>query len=346
MKYLTMFPLVEFKPILLSLVISLLVSFIFLGLTLQLSSRIFETILFVQLFTLYGLILFIPLPLDLYYTKLRVLLILGGSSSILYVIEAKSLQSKYFMFNSFWFSTLSVCLYLKKIEMAILLIFGYITICFIPIDLVFLSFFIVRSVSFDEWGFALFMQVSFLFWFKMCNVSDIFLIYLIYFLFIMVLALLITDESIMIAKYLLSPSSGALAIYFLYLARSGKEHLVTFMLFVSSGLLICFLLKKAEAAYYFLLLNLFLFLILANATYINLHVEKKRISEFPTELTNLVSSEKLQYLKTYYGVLLLMATFYSCEDGWMTRWTFSLLLQVGLIQFLGFFIKKLNREGR
>jgi len=348
----------ELKTLFISFMISFIVSLILLGITFLLSSKIemyhlfrkvkrknsdffpkidehfLLNIIFIMLIE--SFVYLIPFPKELFAAKQRLLLILGGSSSIYFIILAKSLKSKYILLTSFVVSTISVCLCLNKTNVAFIILIIYLTVFFFPIDFFFLSLLIIRTFSFEEWGFALFMQLAFLFGFTKLSVDYTLSLYFILF---WMLTLLIPQDPILIVKYILCPLSGAFAIFFLYKARSAKEHFVTYFLYFLNGLFLCFLFQNKEAAYYFLILNLFLLFILAYMAYIRIDIRNKRFSEFPSEFLILILEGKQQFLLKYYGVLLLLVTFYSYEESWMTHWVFSLILQVGLIQFFTFFLK-------
>lgn len=56
-----------------------------------------------------------------------------------------------------------------------------------------------------------------------------------------------------IYKIHIMPSLGALAIFFLYKARSDKEHFVTSFLYFITGLNLCFVFQNKEGAFYFII---------------------------------------------------------------------------------------------
>ena len=179
----------EFASICVSFVISLLVSFILLGLSFLFSSnssnvfaRILNFVLFMEkefflnmlfFILIYSFIYFIPFPKEVLHFKLPILLILGGSSAIYFMLMADTSNIKYLFLTSFFLSTMSVCLYLHKTNVAFLVVIIYITVFFFPIDLVFQLLLMLRTFAFAEWGFALFMQLFFLYAMQKWTVNHI-----------------------------------------------------------------------------------------------------------------------------------------------------------------------------
>ncbi len=53
-----------------------------------------------------------------------------------------------------------------------------------------------------------------------------------------------------VVKYLLFPLAGAFALFFLYIARSEKEHFLSFLFYLLNGILLCILYSNIKAAFY------------------------------------------------------------------------------------------------
>ncbi|GAB2215388.1 hypothetical protein Droror1_Dr00019771 [Drosera rotundifolia] len=71
---------------------------------------------------------------------------------------------------------------------------------------------LILGASFEEWGFALFMQLAFLF--GLTTISFKYTISL-YFILLCVFTLLLPQDPILIVKYILCPLLGALVIFFI-----------------------------------------------------------------------------------------------------------------------------------
>lgn len=134
-------------------------------------------------------------------------------------------------------------------------------------DLVVLLLLVGRAVAFHDYsGFALFMQLAFLYGLQRMR-KNLSLILFLYFYILFILKLLVPLDPLVESYYLLFPLSGALAIFFLFLATSGEEHFFTFFFYFINGLYLCFLFANKEAATYVILLTLFLFIIFSYLTY-------------------------------------------------------------------------------
>lgn len=110
-----------------------------------------------------------------------------------------------------------------------------------------------------EWGLAFLMEILFLYGLKNRNLNGLTnrnLTFSLSIFMIFLLELLVPLDPIwkgIYIKYILCPLSGALAIFFLYKARSDKEHFVTSFLYFITGLNLCFVFQNKEGAFYFII---------------------------------------------------------------------------------------------
>ena len=188
-----------------------------------------------------SIFLFVPLsPSDL----IKIIQVVGGSSAILYALISNTRVEREFCFFSFFFSNLCCFLFIETFSLTMLLIFFFLTLIFLPRDWVFLLVLIGRCFAL-EGGFALLMQIAFLYLLKKesrinLTFSLTFSILSLYYL----ISLFVPLEIFL--KSLLFPLSGAFAIFFLYIARSGIEHFLSFLVYFLNGLFLCFLFSNIE----------------------------------------------------------------------------------------------------
>lgn len=301
---------------------------------------------FFLLFLIYSFIYLIPLPKTLLLeTKQQILLILGGSSVLLAVIT-KDFQIRTVTFFSCSFSSIFGCLLLNKPILAYFLIFILIAVFLfpLPLELTFLVLLLGRVAAFNDWGLALFLQVAFL-WGLLHFKRALFIsLYLLFFLITVPL------DPMYVAKYIISPSSGGLAIFFFNKAKSGKDHFFASFLYLINGLYFYFLYENAEAAKYFIILYIFFFFIFSYLSFIRIKRERERpkISKFPSEFNFLISKGKGTFFFIFYGIVgLLLGLDVSENERWMTHWGTSLILQVAFIPIWNFIFSSLmNRNGK
>ena len=187
-------------------------------------------------------VLLAPLPWD---KIILVIQVLGGSSGIFYATMATTPFQRKLSFTSFLSSSLFGFLLTDPLYP----IAALITLLLLPRDWVFLL-----------------IQIFFLFlWKEGLRIHPAFSLYLAI-LYLCVVSLLASlgiflapQDFIIIIKYPLFPLSGACAIFFLYIAKKGKDHLYSFSLYFSNGLFLFSLPYNKAAAYDFFFCYSFLF---------------------------------------------------------------------------------------
>lgn len=243
----------------------------------------------------------------------------------------------------FWLSSLVGNLYFEKTAEALVLgSFSFsLLLLFLPMDYFFFILLVARILVFHTWGLALFLflQIISLFLLKEFGLRKE--IWLFYFFWIGIVYFIFNKETLMIA-----PISGALAIYFFLLAKTGKDHFRSFLLFMINSFFYCFFTETVmeEKSIYFFFFILIILLNLIALTFLKLHMQKLPLSKFGEEFNLLVYESKNKFFFIVYGVLILL--FYmaclkkNLEVGssyneqklilfWL--WAYSLVFQLGSI---------------
>lgn len=236
----------------------------------------------------------------------------------------------------FWLSSLSLCLYIDQPDAPFIFLIWLLAWFVVPRDrdrdrdgvfLFFLFLLIGRIIAFGAWGFAFFMQIAFLYvlnYIPRVNLTLSLSVYFVSLLAVYFVSLLAPLDPVPSLFSL----SGALAIFFLYKARSGKDHFIRFLLYFINGIYICLLFNNGEAATSFFILNLFLIVIFSYLAYLVTH--KQKGSQFSCEFIFLINKGKKEFFFLFYGVIGVLFAIYSPE---MTLWATSLM---GFIQILSF----------
>ena len=181
-------------------------------------------------------------------------------------------------------------------------------------------------------------------WNGNCGKSDLILSFFLYMGFLIILYLSSLDPD-PLSKYILCPLSGALSIIFLFKARSGKDHFVTYVFYFIDGLYLCFLFhnKNKEGAFYFVILNLLLVLLFTFITLLKLQRQNLPGSQFTSQFIFLLSKGKDKFLFILSGTVSVLIKFHFYEK-WMDNWATSLILQVGLVHIFFFIFHSINEN--
>ena len=271
-------------------------------------------------------VLLAPLPWD---KIILVIQVLGGSSGIFYATMATTPFQRKLSFTSFLSSSLFGFLLTDPLYP----IAALITLLLLPRDWVFLLLLIGRCFAF-EGGIALLIQIFFLFlWKEGLRIHPAFSLYLAI-LYLCVVSLLASlgiflapQDFIIIIKYPLFPLSGACAIFFLYIAKKGKDHLYSFSLYFSNGLFLFSLPYNKAAAYDFFFCNLFLILVLLSIFFF---FKRAGGSQAAANLNHLILEAKDKVHVIYFSLIGCLILAHSHTE-WVTLALASLFLQVGLI---------------
>lgn len=289
------------------------------------------------LFGIYNILLFITVPSEMVDDKFYIIQILGGSCAVYLSIIAdkttNNMELKLCLF-SFLISTiimgLSKDLFPTDLAFLFFLLFS-VLIRFLTWYLLFIFLLLFRIYFLHDWG--LFMQISFIYLMD----SNLLISLCLYGI---ILSLLSLVDPILIPKILFS-YSGALAMFFLYRAITGKEHFFTYIIYLINGIFLCFLFKNKDAALFFFYLNIIFLLFLTTLTYITNHIHDRRDSKFISSY--IINQGKHTFLFVYYGIICLLIRFYHSEQ-WMNDWANSLVIQVGIIKILIFIFNIVKGE--
>lgn len=89
-------------------------------------------------------------------------------------------------------------------------------------------------------------------------------------------------DTILIGEYILCPLSGALGIFFFFLAKSGKDHLVTYVLYFINNVLLLYY-NNDQYARDFFILSLAFCAVFVLITLVKILKRDISCSQFPSE---------------------------------------------------------------
>lgn len=210
---------------------------------------------FVFWFTVYAALALIPVPSDLFLGKVKVILILGGSAALYFVGLASTPFEKKLCLNGLFLSSLSAATLWNIAEPTevFLSIFIYLSArFFLPVDLIFFLVLLVRVLIFADYGPALFIQTYFVYGLRKWRKN----LPLLGAIYITIIFCCIWLGHVML-KGILYPLSGALAIFFFFVATSGKEHILASLFYLFNQLFLCFVTGTKEAAIYIIYIYAF-----------------------------------------------------------------------------------------
>lgn len=132
-----------------------------------------------------------------------------------------------------------------------------------------------------------------------------------------------------VLQFVLFPCSGALAIFFLYVARTEVEHFLPFLFYWINGLLLCLTFWNTTAAQILSYIHILHIVIYFGITYAKkeLHPEGRFRNYF---FDFLLCSKESVFFFTFFGLINFLISQYSPEQ-WMMDGATSFLLQIGFI---------------
>nr|QGW48412.1 hypothetical protein [Raphanus sativus] len=295
--------------------------------------RIKSFFLLVSIYGALGLV-----PSDLFVEKLKIILVLGGSGALFYVGLASTAFEKEFSLNLLFLSSIvaATLLNITEITEVFLSVFLFLpTLFLLPHDLVFFFILLLRVFLFDNYGPALFVQVFFLYALTKWREN----IRLLGASYIIILFLCICLGSGML-KSVLFPLSGALAIFFFFSARSGKEHVLCALFYLLNQLSLCFLTKNYTAAISIFVIHIgFLFIVTILSVLLQIQNRQdndRKRSKFKENFILILLEGKIKFFFAFFGLIFhLLPT--SGTELWVRALSETLFIQVGLINILLFF---------
>ncbi|KAM7459960.1 hypothetical protein LguiA_036036 [Lonicera macranthoides] len=145
------------------------------------------------------------------------------------------------------------------------------------------------------------------------------------------------------AKKLIFSFSGSLAIFFFFLASSGKEHFRAFLVYLINQLFLCFVTENKEIAIY--LISIFALLILFfSLITIEKHDNDLSVSKFIKNFYFVICEGKQLLFFVFFGLIYLLLTVSGAEE-LVRALVGTLCLQVAFLNLFPFVIRS-EREGQ
>jgi hypothetical protein len=308
---------------------------------------------FVFWLTVYAALAVIPVPSDLFLERIKVILILGGSAALYFVGLASTPLEKEFCLNGLFLSSLSAATLWNMAEPTwniaeptgvFLSILIYLSArLFLPVDFLFFLVLLGRVFLFIDYGPALFIQTYFVYglrkWRKNCP--------LLVAIYITTIFGCIWLGHVML-KGILFPLSGALAIFFFFVATSGKEHILASLFYLINQLFLCFKTGNKEAAigiiyiYAFLILVFMLFTIFMRIND-NDRDNDRKVSKFTDYCFSLIFEGKIKFFFVFFGLIFRLLPVSGSEQ-WVRALAETLFLQVAFLNLFIFFFRSLTKD--
>lgn len=287
----------------------------------------------------------IPVPSDLFVAKGKVILILGGSAALYFVALASTPFERNFSLNCLVLSSLSAATLwdLAGPTELFLVAFLYLSARFLlKRNSIFFLVLLIRVFLFSDYGLALLIQTFFLYCLRKWRKKTLFLLEL----YLTFIVFCIWLGSVMI-KGLLFPLSGALAIFFFFVAASGPEHFLASLFYLLNQLFLFVYTGNKEIALFLFYVYTSFILILVMLTLI-IRINKLPISKLTEDLIWILNEVKMQFFFVFGGFLYYLLYVSVCPQ-WVLALGETLFLQVSflnLFHFLFVHVYKKNSNGK
>jgi hypothetical protein len=276
---------------------------------------------------------------------MKVILILGGSAALYFVGLASTRFEKEFCVNSVVLSSISAATLLNiagPTEVFLSILIYLPALIFFPVEFIFFVVIVVRIFLFADYGPALFVQTSIVYglrkWRKKSpSWGAIFIAF--------VFSCCIWLGTGML-KGILFPLSGALAIYFFFVATSGKEHTFAALLYITNLLFMCYVTSNKEAAIYILYIYagvLLIFTLLCILKRFNDRDNDRKVSKFTDDFSLILLEGKVIFFFVFFGPIFQLLPV-SVAEQWVHALAETLFLQVAFLQIYLFILKSLTKE--
>jgi len=303
----------------------------------------FKSILyFVFWLTVYAALAVIPVPSDLFLGKVKVILILGGSAALYFVGLASTPFEKEFSLNGLFLSSLSAATLWNIAEPTevFLSILIYLSArLFLPVYFLFFLVLLGRVFLFADYGPALFIQTYFVYGLRKWRKNRPLLVAI----YITIIFGCIWLGPVML-KNILFPLSGALAIFFFFVATSGKEHFLASLFYLINQLFLCFVTGNKEAAIYIIYIYAFFILIFTLLTIImRINDNDRKVSKFTDYCLFLIFEGKIKFFFVFFGLIFQLLPVSGSEQ-WVRALAETLFLQVAFLNLFIFLFRSLTKD--
>lgn len=147
-------------------------------------------------------------------------------------------------------------------------------------------------------------------------------------------------------KGILFPLSGALAIFFFFVATSGKEHILASLFYLINQLFLCFVTGNKEAAIYIIYIYAFFILIFTLLTLIlriNDRDNDRKVSKFTDYCLFLILEGKIKFFFVFFGLIFQLLPV-SESERWVRALAETLFLQVAFLNLFIFLFRSLTKD--
>lgn len=301
--------------------------------------RFMSLVDFIIWMLIYSALLLVPDSLDILLYKQKTIQFMGGSAAISFIVLASNKWEQRFLLNGFFLSSLAAATLFKLIQpieaLLYIAIYLFSLLC-LPMNLIFLLVLLARLIIFsgDLFGASLLIQTAFLYCFKQIQQNIKKLLVFIVLLHIVFIFCWIFLGTVML-KVMLFPLSGALSIFFFYVANSDKSHVIAFVTYILNGVVLCFLFENHKYALYLLLINLIILLIFIFMTFIVMDRNGRKLSFFPSYFRDILAKGKKRFFFIYFGLVFLLLQ-KSGSEQWMQTSAYSLIFQVSVLEIFLF----------
>lgn len=311
----------------------------------KISGRFKSIKYFFLLCSVYAALAVIPGPSDFFVVKMKVILILGGSAALYFVGLASTRFEKEFCVNSVVLSSISAATLLNiagPTEVFLSILIYLLALIFFPVEFLFFFAIFVRIFLFADYGPALFFQTSFVYCLKKWRKkSPLWGALFIAFFFCCSIWL-----GTGMLKGILFPLSGALAIYFFFVATCGKEHTIAALFYITNLLFMCYVTSNKEAAIYILYIYagvLLIFTLLCILKRFNDRDNDRKVSKFTDDFSLILLEGKVIFFFVFFGPIFPLLPV-SVAEQWVHALAETLFLQVAFLQIYLFILKSLTKE--
>ena len=297
---------------------------------------------FVFWLTVYATLVVIPVPSDLFLGKVKVIIILGGSAALYFVGLASTPFEKEFCLNGLFLSSLSAATLWNIAEPTevFLSILIYLSArLFLPVDFLFFLVLLGRVFLFADYGPALFIQTYFVYGLRKLRKKRPLLVAI----YIKIIFCCIWLGPVML-KGILFPLSGALAIFFFFVATSGKEHFLASIFYLMNQLFLCFVAGNKEAAIY--IIYIYVFLILSFTLLIilmRINDNDRKVSKFKDYCLLCIFEGKIKFFFAFFGPIFQLLPVSGSEQ-WVRALAETLFLQVAFLNIFIFLFRSLTKD--
>ena len=149
-------------------------------------------------------------------------------------------------------------------------------------------------------------------------------------------------------KGILFPLSGALAIFFFFVATCGKEHFLASLFYLINQLFLCFVTGNKEAAIYIIYIYAVIILIFTLLTIImrindNDRDNDRKVSKFTDYCLFLILEGKIKFFFVFFGLIYQLLPVSGSEQ-WVRALAETLFLQVAFLNLFIFLFRSLTKD--